>query len=89
VSSNKDYKPLRKEEMSKRFERRLRAMETSSVEANTGEVWIELSDGMMRGPRGEVISRAAFELACSRLAAVVILPDNERDPDIERRLYNS
>jgi hypothetical protein len=75
--------------MPKDFERRLRAVETASAEANTCEVWIELRNGMMRGPRGEIISRAAFELACSGLAIVVILPDNGRDPDIQRRLYNS
>jgi hypothetical protein len=75
--------------MPKDFERRLRAAETASAEANTCEVWIELRNGMMRSPRGEIISRAAFELACSGLAIVVILPDNGRDPDIQRRLYNS
>jgi hypothetical protein len=75
--------------MPKDFERRLRAAETASAEANTCEVWIELRNGMMRGPRGEIISRAAFELACSGLATVVILPDNGRDPDIQRRLHNS
>ena len=75
--------------MPKDFERRLRAAETASAEANTCEVWIELRNGMMRGPRGEIISRAALELACSGLATVVILPDNERDPDIDRRLYHN
>jgi hypothetical protein len=75
--------------MPKDFERRLRTAETASAEENTCEVWIVLKNGMMRGPRGETISLTAFELVCSRLAAVVILPDNERDPDIERRLSNA
>jgi hypothetical protein len=39
--------------MPKDFERRLRAAETASAEANTCEVWIELRNGMMRGPRAE------------------------------------
>jgi hypothetical protein len=75
--------------MPKDFERRLRVAETASAEENTCEVWIELRNGIIRGPRGKIISRAAFESAYSRLAAVVILPDNERDLDFERQLYNS
>jgi hypothetical protein len=74
--------------MRRQLEPNLRPADTGSA-AKTGEVWIELRNGMMRGPRGEIISRAAFELACSGLATVVILPDNGRDPNIQRRLYNS
>jgi len=75
--------------MAKDFERRLRALETVMPKANTGEVWIELGDGMMFGPRGEIISRTAFAAACSALTAVVVLPDNQRDPDLLRKLHNA
>jgi hypothetical protein len=37
------------------------------------------NNGMMRGPRGEMISRDAFEQASPGLNAVIILPDNGRD----------
>jgi hypothetical protein len=57
-------------------------VETPSVVANAGEVWIALRDGTMFGPRGEKLSRKAFE-ASSGLSAVVVLPHNERD-DLER-----
>jgi hypothetical protein len=43
------------------------------------EVWIELADGKMRGPRGETLTPDAFELVRSGLPGVVILPDNGRD----------
>jgi hypothetical protein len=65
--------------MQKATERRIRAVEDASVGTNTCEVWIELEDGMMFGPRGETISPASFEMVCSKLAAVVVLPDNKRD----------
>jgi hypothetical protein len=42
-------------------------------------VWIEMADGMMRVPRGEIISQDDFE-ALSHGLGTVILPDNGRDP---------
>lgn len=65
--------------MRRELERRLQAFETARTRTISAEVWIELHDGMLRGPRGEMITRAAFKLVCSRLSIVVILPDNGRD----------
>jgi hypothetical protein len=65
--------------MRRELERRLQAFETAQTRPIAAEVWIELRDGMLRGPRGEQITRDAFKLVCSRLPAVVILPDNGRD----------
>jgi hypothetical protein len=64
--------------MLKAFERRLRAVEIANARGHDGEVWIELRDGMMRGPRGERITRVQFEAARSGFVTVV-LPDNGRD----------
>jgi hypothetical protein len=61
------------------LERRLQAVETAQVGANVCEVWIKLRNDMYCGPRGETITRDAFDVVCSRLALVVILPDNGRD----------
>jgi hypothetical protein len=63
---------------------RLRPADTGGG-ARTGEVWIELRDGTLCGPRGERITRDAFEAVCADLPAVVVLPDNERDPDFINR----
>jgi hypothetical protein len=64
--------------MQRDLERRLQAVETAQVGANVCEVWIKLRNHMY-GPRGETITRDAFDVVCSRLALVVILPDNGRD----------
>ncbi len=65
--------------MRRDLERRLQTVETARAGANVCEVWIEQSDNMLRGPRGETITRDAFAVVCYRLALVVILPDNGRD----------
>ena len=44
-----------------RRERRLQAVETARAAATVCEVWIEQRDGMLRGPRGEIITRDAFK----------------------------
>jgi hypothetical protein len=70
-----------------RFERRVRQLEGR---AGTGratipaeyEIWIELKDGGMLGKDGEIISRKAFEQRRSNAGAILILPDNGRDPDL-------
>lgn len=65
--------------MRRDFERRLQAVETACAGANVCEVWIVQNDNSLRGPRGETITRDAFDVVCSRLGLVVILPDNGRD----------
>jgi hypothetical protein len=47
------------------LERRLQAVETARAGAGTVEVWIEQSDGFLRGPRGEVITMNEFEASRS------------------------
>jgi hypothetical protein len=64
--------------MRKVLERRLQAVEIEQTDTIT-EVWIEQGDNVLRGARGETITRDAFEVVCSRLAIVVSLPDNGRD----------
>jgi hypothetical protein len=64
--------------MRRELERRLQAFETAQTRT-IAEVWIELRDGTLRGPRGELITPAAFNLVCARLSVVIVLPDNERD----------
>jgi hypothetical protein len=65
--------------MRRDLEYRLQAVETAQVGAGAIEVWIELCNGMFCGPRGETITRDAFAVVCSRLALIVILPNNGRD----------
>jgi hypothetical protein len=65
--------------MRRDLERRLQAVEIEQVETITGEVWIELGDGMLHGPRAETITREALKSVCSRLPFVLIFPDNGRD----------
>jgi hypothetical protein len=65
--------------MRRDLERRLQAVELSQTGTVAGEVWIELCDGTLRGSRGATITLDAFEAVCSRLALVMILPDNGRD----------
>ncbi len=65
--------------MRRDLESRLQAVETASAGTIAGEVWIELRDGMLHGPRGETITQDAFAVVCSRLPFVLILPDNGRD----------
>jgi hypothetical protein len=64
--------------MRKVLERRLQAVEIEQTDTIT-EVWIEQGDNVLRGPRGETITRDAFAVVCSHLALIVILPDNGRD----------
>jgi hypothetical protein len=70
--------------MRRDLERRLRAVEIVRPGANAGQVWIQQSDGMLRGPRGEIITRDAFEVVRSSFATILILPDNGRDPEFNR-----
>ena len=65
--------------MRRDLENRLQAIETARAGADSVQIWIEQSDGMMRGPRGEVICRDAFELRSSGVGVTVVLPDNGRD----------
>ena len=65
--------------MRRDLENRLQAIETARAGADSVQIWIEQSDGMMRGPRGEVICRDAFELRSSGVGVIVVLPDNGRD----------
>jgi hypothetical protein len=64
--------------MRRGLELRLRAIETEAYPA-TGEVWIQLSDGRLRGPRGETVTPTEFNLICAGLSYVVVLPDSGRD----------
>jgi hypothetical protein len=57
--------------MRRDLERRLQAVEAARIGTSIVEVWIEMADGMMRNPRGEMISRDEFEL---RSSGVVPLP---------------
>jgi hypothetical protein len=66
--------------MRRDLENRLQAIETARAGAGTVQIWIEQSDGMLRGPRGEVICRDEFEVRSSGVGTVVVLPDNGRDP---------
>ena len=68
--------------MLRTLQRRLQAVETPPARTEVCQVWIEQSDGMLRGPRGQLVTGQAFEAACLGLRTVVILPDNGRDPDI-------
>jgi hypothetical protein len=43
-------------------------------------LWIVLSNGMLRGPHGEMMTRDEFDAALPRKGTVVVLPDNGRDP---------
>ena len=65
--------------MRRDLDRRLQTVETARAGANANEVWIELRNGMYCRPRGETITRDAFAVVCSRLALVVIIPENGRD----------
>jgi hypothetical protein len=65
--------------MRRDFEHRLQAVETARIKASGAEIWIVQADGMLRGPRGEVICRDAFELRGSGVGTTVVLPDNGRD----------
>jgi hypothetical protein len=49
------------------------------VKKSAPEVWIKMANGMMRGPRGELIPREKFEALRNDVGATVILPDNGRD----------
>jgi len=65
--------------MRRDLKRRLQAKEPARMGTTPVEVWIEMADGLMLGPRGEMISRDEFEVRCSRLGTVLVLPDNGRD----------
>jgi hypothetical protein len=74
-----------------RFERRVRQLEAragagrATIPAEC-EFWIELKDGGMLGEDGEIISRKAFEQRRSNARAILVLPDNGRDPDLINQL---
>ena len=75
--------------MRRDLERRLQAVQAARIGASTVELWIEMADGMMRGPRREMIPGDEFELRRVDLEVsgpggkplstvpVVILPDND------------
>jgi hypothetical protein len=70
-----------------RFERRVRQLEARAGAGRATippefEIWIELKDGGMRGEDGEIISRKAFEQRRTNARAILVLPDNGRDPDL-------
>jgi hypothetical protein len=60
---------LRKETVPRDLERRLQAVEIEQADTITG-VWIELSDGMIRGRRGETITRDALSRPKKRLRVI-------------------
>jgi hypothetical protein len=61
------------------LERRLRDVETACVEPPAAEVWIIREDGMLRGPRGEVMTEDEFEAIRPGKGAIIMLPDKGRD----------
>ena len=65
--------------MLRKLEFRLQTVEVEQTDPATGEVWIQLDGGRLRGPRGETITRAEFDLICACLPFVLLLPDNGRD----------
>ena len=80
TSSISAFGRLRHGAMRRELERRLQALETAQTRTIAAEVWIELRDGMLRGPRGEQVTLNGFKSVCARLSVVVILPDDGRDP---------
>ena len=58
--------------MRRDLERRLRAIE---VAVNVVEVWIDQGDGTLRGPRGEQMTRQAFDHAHPRGSGLVFVID--------------
>jgi hypothetical protein len=68
--------------MRRDLERRIQAVETARIKASVAEVWIEMANGMMRGPRGELIPREEFEVLRNGVGPTVILPDNGRDASL-------
>jgi hypothetical protein len=52
--------------MRKDFERRLRQIEIADAGCDAIEVWIDQSDGTVCGPRGERLTRQAFDHAYPR-----------------------
>jgi hypothetical protein len=66
------------------FTVRLRKLESRAnsgynTRLGSGEIWIELRDGRMRGEDGTISSRKQFEQRRLRAGAILILPDNGRD----------
>jgi hypothetical protein len=77
-----------------RFERRVWQLEARAGAGRVTipaecEFWIELKDGGMLGEDGEIISRKAFEQRRSNARAILVLPDNGRDPDLLNQLRAS
>jgi hypothetical protein len=66
--------------MRRELERRLRDVEAACFEVPAAELWIIQKDGMLRGPRGEVMTEDEFEAIPPRASTIIILPDNGRDP---------
>jgi len=76
--------PDRKRAAMTRFTVRLRQLEArarggSKIKRGGGEIFIELTDGRMRGGDGKILSREEFEQRCLGAGAVLVLPDNGRD----------
>jgi hypothetical protein len=65
--------------MRRDLERRLKAVETAPLRAHSVEIWIEQSNGILRGPRDEAISKDTFEAKPCDTGAIVVLPDNGRE----------
>jgi hypothetical protein len=68
--------------MRRDLESRLPAVETKQAGSTAGEVWIEMGNGMLGGPRGETITPEAFRSVSAHLPFVLVLPDNGRDAKI-------
>jgi hypothetical protein len=69
--------------MRRDLERRLRRLEIAAARSRPGrcEFWVEEDDGMIRGPRGEKITREAFYHLQSQETGVMMFlfyPEDER-----------
>ena len=75
--------------MRKDLERRLRRLEIAAARLRSGgmEFWVEEDDGMIRGPRGEKITREAFYHLQSQQTGVKMFlfypEDVDEDPEDE------
>lgn len=65
--------------MRRELESRPQAVGAERAYPVTGEAWIKLADGMLRGHRDKTITAAEVDRLCARLPFVLLLPDNGRD----------
>jgi hypothetical protein len=63
--------------MRRDLERRLRRLEYADTRSGAIEVWIEQGDGTLCGPRGERMTREAFDLLYPRGRHGVIIIDGD------------